>query len=280
MAATTTSHPDRHLHPVATGPAAGVVAAHQAEQPLKLYSGWFCPFVQRVWSVLEEKQIPYQYIEVNPYDKPESLLKLNPRGLVPTLEYEGKPLFESSVIMELLEEAYPNHGRSLLPKDLYLRARMRIWSDFFATRVLPAYMRLLTCQPSQKDSHDDPAILEKRDEFLSHVKTFIKEMDPRGPFFMGAEPTMIDFSAAPWAMRAWALDYFKHGSGIPGKGQGGADEQLWERWRTWFAAIESKKSVSGLMSDREHYIPIYQRYANNTAQSELAKSLRAGRGVP
>lgn len=84
------SHPDSNLHPVATGSAKSIVDAHQAEQPLKLYSGWFCPFVQRAWTVLEEKKIPYQYIEVNPYDKPKSLLDLNPRGLVPTLQYDNK----------------------------------------------------------------------------------------------------------------------------------------------------------------------------------------------
>ena len=57
------SHPDRNLHPEATGPAKTIVDAHQKEEPLKLYSGWFCPFVQRAWTVLEEKKIPYQYIE-------------------------------------------------------------------------------------------------------------------------------------------------------------------------------------------------------------------------
>lgn len=74
--------PDADLYPTASGPAKAIVGAHSAEQGLKLYSGWFCPFVQRVWIVLEEKKIPYQYIEVNPYHKPESLLSLNPRGLV------------------------------------------------------------------------------------------------------------------------------------------------------------------------------------------------------
>ena len=67
--------------------------AHSAERDLKLYAGWFCPFVQRVWIALEEKGIPYQYIEVNPYHKPQSLLDLNPRGIVPTLQYQGKPLY-------------------------------------------------------------------------------------------------------------------------------------------------------------------------------------------
>lgn len=57
--------PDADLHPHATGLAAETVKKHSADQPLKLYSGWFCPFVQRVWSVLEERGIPYQYIEGN-----------------------------------------------------------------------------------------------------------------------------------------------------------------------------------------------------------------------
>jgi glutathione S-transferase len=34
------------------------------------------------------------------------------------------------------------------------------------------------------------------------------------------------------------------------------------------------------MSEREHYLPIYERYHQNTAQSELAKATRKGRGVP
>jgi glutathione S-transferase len=39
------AHPDAQLHPVATGLAKGLVDQHQADQPLKLYAGWFCPYV-------------------------------------------------------------------------------------------------------------------------------------------------------------------------------------------------------------------------------------------
>ena len=79
--------------------------------------------------------IPYQYIEVNPYHKPQSLLPLDLRGLVPTLQYDGKPLYESAVICEFLEETYPEYGLKLLPADPYTRARMRIWIDFVS--ILP-----------------------------------------------------------------------------------------------------------------------------------------------
>jgi glutathione S-transferase len=120
------SHPDADIHPEATGRAAELVAAHQKDEPITLYSGWFCPFVQRSWITLEEKKIPYKYVEINPYNKEprwaegllfvvdvgevltvtaRSFLKLNPRGLVPTLgcpQEDGttKPLIESNIICE------------------------------------------------------------------------------------------------------------------------------------------------------------------------------------
>lgn len=103
--------------------------------------------VQRVWTVLEEKGIPYQYVEVNPYHKPESLLKLNPRGLVPTLQYDNKPLYESTVVCEFLEDAYPDHGPKLLPSDPYVRAKLRIWTDFVTSRVIPSFHRVRFCGP-------------------------------------------------------------------------------------------------------------------------------------
>lgn len=266
-------HPDADLHPEATGPAAHIVQAHAAENPLKLYSGWFCPFVQRAWIVLEEKKIPYQYIEVNPYHKPESLLSLNPRGLVPTLQYDNKPLYESVVLCEFLEEAFPEHTPHLLPSDPYARARTRIWTDYVGSRIIPAFHRFL-----QHQGQD--GLMEKQTEFLNHLKEFTQEMDGEGPYFLGKEFSLIDVVIAPWANRLWVFDHFKGGSGIPEEGQGGQDEEVWKRWRKWLSAVEERKSVRETLSLKEHYLPIYQRYAEDRAQSEAAKAIRAGRGIP
>ncbi|ORY12016.1 glutathione transferase omega-1 [Clohesyomyces aquaticus] len=252
-------HPDADLHPEATGLAAATVKAHSAPHALKLYSGWFCPFVQRVWIVLEEKHIPYQYIEVNPYHKPQSLLDLNPRGLVPTLQYQEKPLYESAVLCEFLEEAFPENKPRLMPEEAYQRAKTRIWTDFVTSRVIPAFHRFLQCQGGGEE------VEEKRREFLSHLKEFTREMDETGPYFLGSEFSLIDVIIAPWAIRFWVFDHFKGGLG---------------RWRVWLAAVEQRKSVIETLSEREHYLPIYQRYADDKAQSELAKATRAGKGVP
>jgi glutathione S-transferase len=63
--------PDADIYPSATGKAADIVDQHQKDEPITLYSGWFCPFVQRSWITLEEKNIPYKYVEINPYLKEE-----------------------------------------------------------------------------------------------------------------------------------------------------------------------------------------------------------------
>jgi glutathione S-transferase len=199
-------HPDSNVHPSATGAAAQTVSSHSGpiSHGVKLYSGWFCPFVQRVWLVLEEKKIPYEYIEVNPYNKPQSLLSLNPRGLVPTLEYEGKPLYESTVICEFLEEVYGEEGgKRLLPIDPYEKARCRIWVDFCTSRIIPSFHRFLQFQPMSETM----GLKDVRNEFLGQLKTFTNEMHPNGPFFLGKQPSLVDFVVAPWAVSFLCLSY-------------------------------------------------------------------------
>ncbi|KAI9924566.1 hypothetical protein MW887_006839 [Aspergillus wentii] len=244
--------------------------------------------LQRVWLALEEKQIPYQYIEVNPYNKPQSLLSLNPRGLVPTLscpsQIDGgvsKPLYESTVILEYLEEAYPDHKPHFLPSGPYERARSRIWIDYVTSRIIPAFHRFLQYQPQSKDEDPSAGIEKVRQEFLGHLKEWTKEMHPEGPFFLGKDIGLPDLVLAPWAVRLWVFNEFKEGGiGIPDEGQDAADAGVWDRWRKWIKAVEARRSVKETTSESEFYLPIYRRYAENTAQSELAKATRTGRGVP
>ena len=79
-------------------------------------------------------------------------------------------------------------------------------------------------------------------------------------------------------MRLWVFDHYKEGLGISEKASSG--EQAWKKLKRWTEALEQRPSIKNTMSEKEHYLPIYQRYADNTAQSELAKATRKGRGVP
>ncbi|KAI1210221.1 putative glutathione-S-transferase theta, GST [Annulohypoxylon truncatum] len=277
--------PDADLHPVATGLAKKTVDDHSAEQPLKLFAGWFCPFVQRVWITLEEKGIPYQYIEINPYHKGPELLRANPRGLVPTLEVApGKALYESTVLCEYLEDHYPEYGPRILPpagKDDYTRAKARIWTDFVTSRVIPAFHRLLQFQTSSAHADGGAARLDAlRREFRNHLLEFSREADPEGPLFFGPDLSLADIALIPWADRLWVFEEFKGGLGVPDPGKGGEDEEAWGRWRRWVGAATGRESVRRTTSEREYLVPIYRRYADDTAMSELAKATRDGRGVP
>ena len=71
---------------------------------------------------------------------------------------------------------------------------------------------------------------------------------------------MVDVTLAPWAVRLWIYDHFKGIRDlIPAEGKGGGDEEIWSRWRKWVEAIERRESVKYTLSDREYYMPIYQR---------------------
>lgn len=157
------------------------------------------------------------------------------------------------MVCEFLEDAYPNHGIQLLPTSPYDRAHMRIWTDFVTTRVIPKFHAFLQFQP------DQGSIDTVRSDFLNTLKQFADEMDNSGPFFLGKEPSLVDFCLAPWAVRLWVFDHYKDGLGIPAEGQAGDDENSWSRWRKWLSAIEERPSIHNTTSEREHYLPIYQR---------------------
>lgn len=186
------------------------------------------------------------------------------------------------MILEYLEEAYPDHKPRFLPEDAYERARARIWIDYVTSRIIPSFHRFLQYQSADgSEQNADAGLGQARQEFLNHLKAWTKEMHTEGPFFLGADISLPDLVLAPWAVRLWVFDEFKSGGlGIPREGEGGSDEGIWSRWRTWLTAVESRRSIKETTSDLAHYLPIYKRYADNTAQSELAKATRAGRGVP
>ncbi|KAI1391625.1 putative glutathione-S-transferase theta, GST [Hypoxylon trugodes] len=261
-----------------TGKAAVLAKGHAAEHPLKLYGSWFCPFVQRAWMVLHEKRIPYQYVEINPYNKDPDFLALNPRGLVPTLAVEGeKPLYESMVVCEYLNEAYPNenaNGGSLFPIDVYQRARCRLWIDHIEKKIVPGFYRFIQHTPEKEYSIEDA-----RANFLGHIKTLVREMESNnGPWFLGQSFSLVDIALAPWAKRLFLIDHYKPGGvGIPAAGD---EEEVWARWRTWFDAITSRSSVQSTWSDDDQYIKAYKRYAEDTTQSEVAKATRKGEKLP
>ncbi|KAF7315116.1 Glutathione transferase-like protein [Mycena indigotica] len=272
--------PDEQIFPHATGFAASTVELHQAPQDLTFYAGWFCPFVQRSWICLEEKGIPYQYKEVNPYKKEKEFLALNPKGLVPALEYQGRALYESLIICEFLDDAYPDHKPSMLPEDPYQKAYARIWIDFIGKSVLPNFMRLMQAQTEDKRD-------EARKELHAAMQTFAAEA--KGPYFLGEQFSLVDAAIVPWILRDYILhDHrgyhvrrsVRNGSGMRSRLRSG---RAWSRRKAWVITIALMLNVANFFcstQDADKYEEIYGRYLRDEAQSEAAKAIRAGKPIP
>ncbi len=98
---------------------------------LELYHGLPSTCSKKVRLVLYEKQLPFKshLMDLRKFEQhAPDYLKLNPNGVVPTLVHDGRVVTESSVIMEYLEDAFPQ--TQLRPHDAYAIARMRLWLKF------------------------------------------------------------------------------------------------------------------------------------------------------
>lgn len=113
---------------------------------ITLYSGPLSLFARKVEIALREKGLPFQRIMVpfnqtTGYDpRHPEVMALNPKGQVPILTDCGLVLYDSTVILEYLEEAYPQPP--LLPATPVERARCRL-NELYADEILLAALKPL-----------------------------------------------------------------------------------------------------------------------------------------
>ena len=106
---------------------------------LKLYTAHNSICTQKVFLTLIEKGLDWEseYIDLfkNEQYRPE-YLRLNPKGVVPTLIHEGHPVIESTLICEYVDRMFPKP--SLVPAGAYDQSRMRLWSKHIDEGVFEA----------------------------------------------------------------------------------------------------------------------------------------------
>jgi glutathione S-transferase len=106
---------------------------------LKLFTAHNSICTQKVFLTLIEKDLPWasEYIDLfnNQQYRPE-YLKLNPKGVVPTLIHEGRAIIESTLICEYLDEMFPEPA--LAPVSAYERSQMRRFSKHIDEGVFEA----------------------------------------------------------------------------------------------------------------------------------------------
>ncbi|ERN10799.1 hypothetical protein AMTR_s00027p00228160 [Amborella trichopoda] len=102
------------------------------EHKVRLLGTWRSPFVYRVRLALKLNGIEYEYIEVDLKNKCP-LLESNPvHKLVPVLIHGNNPVSKSSVILEFIDETWPENP--LMPQDHEI-AIARFCSKFIDEKV-------------------------------------------------------------------------------------------------------------------------------------------------
>ena len=166
---------------------------------ITLYDADRCPYCARVRIVLAEKEIPFETVAVDLDDRPAWIYEKNPLGKVPVLEEETMVLPESAVIMEYLQERFPEPP--LWPADAAERALGRLVVHLFE-RFGGAYYVL-----RRGDEDARPRFYKRLGELDSRLAF--------RPYLSGSAYGLADIAYVPWVIRARErmeveLDQFAH----------------------------------------------------------------------
>lgn len=97
-------------------------------------------------------------------------------------------IYESAIIDEYLEEKFPEVR--LMPTDLLLRAKARIWIDFFSSRLHAAAADVTHNRDAEK----------ARERMKHHLTTLDKEMAGK-KYLVGGQYSLADITFIPFYTR-------------------------------------------------------------------------------
>jgi RNA polymerase-associated protein len=170
---------------------------------MTLFTNKISHYSHRVRLVLAEKGVTVDFVEVDPNDRPEELMELNPYGMVPTLVDRDLVLYEANIIVEYLEERFPHPP--LMPVYPVARARSRL----MLSRIDRDWFSLV--DKINKSQGADQARKDLYDSLLSVAPVFADS-----PFFLSEEFTLVDCSLATllWRLPSLGIDLPETGKPI------------------------------------------------------------------
>jgi len=201
---------------------------------MKLYSGPLSLFTAKVRVALDEKRLAYELVSV-PFTrsggyqpKHPDVLAINPKGQVPVLVDGPVALFDSTIILEYLEDRYPTPR--LYPQEVAARARCRQLEAAADEILFPLVFELIAevfSKPAAGD-RDGQRIARARAGITQHYDALERRLDER-PYLCG------DFSVADVGYALTAT--FAANLGAPL-----ADDQ--PRLQAWYGRVLSRPSVT------------------------------------
>ena len=164
---------------------------------MKLYNFNASSTSYRTRIVLNLKGLPFEYIPVR-LNKEEHLTPsysaINPMRGVPTLEIDGVRIYQSSAIIEYLEEVYPTPP--LLPKDPIGRAHVRAIAAIVGSDMHPVNnlrIRNFIRDSYKQDAEGVAAWIQLWNKAgFDAIETMLRADPNRKGFCFGAAPTIAD----------------------------------------------------------------------------------------
>lgn len=151
---------------------------------VRLLGAWSSVYCHRVIWALKLKGVEFDYSEEDLQNKSDDLLLYNPvYQRIPVFVHHGKPIVESIVILEYIEEMWPHNP--LLPADPYEKAEARFWIKYLEDKspTFYSYFR---------------AVGEEQEKIAREARDVLKIMEERGlgekKFFGGNQIGLTDLN--------------------------------------------------------------------------------------
>ncbi len=160
---------------------------------MTLFSTVDCPQCHRVRIVLAEKDISVDIVNIDPENKPEDLLELNPYNTVPTLIDRDLVIYEPRIMKEYLDERFPHPP--LMPVDPVARARTRL----ALYRVERDWYSLVNEIEARSDKADEAK------KILQELVIASAEIFSAKPYFLSEDFSLADATIAPIL---WRLEHY------------------------------------------------------------------------
>ncbi|WP_375496031.1 glutathione S-transferase family protein [uncultured Nostoc sp.] len=207
------------------------------EPPVLLYrdtNSW-CPFCERVWFALEEKEIPFATEFIDLTNKPKWYTDLVPTTLVPAAKIEGKLVYESKDILLALEEQF---GSTLLPEDPQENAVARQWLEDAETNgVRDIAYKFLRQAP--EDPNELASLQETFEAKLDELEQLLGKY--AGPYFLSTF-SVVDITYSPHLDRLAANLPVYRGYHLKGNPR-------YPRINAWFEALKQRPAYQRVKSD-------------------------------
>lgn len=170
---------------------------------IKLYDFSLSPRARKVRITLAAKGLKYEKVPIDitkGEQKTPEYLAINPYGKIPVLQDNGTTVYESTIIMEYLNDTYPTPP--LLPDEVGQRARARVLMHYadnpYESAVATLAVELLL-KPMQGGTADHEVVSQANTALslcFDHLTNELGNSD----FLVGSTLTLADISYVSWAL--------------------------------------------------------------------------------